>query len=194
MTSASPYEQLKDDLGYLGLDAAAGCFATLAEEAMTADWPPVVYLERVVAEQARATRNRRLSARLRFAHFPGRKTIEEFDFSFQPSVDRKLVMDLATLRFVTEGRPILFLGQPGCGKSHLATALAILAVEAGYRRLFHLRGRHGAQLGPRSYRGNLQPEAQELRRPLGPRHRRRRAHPDGKGPGDGVLPGREPPL
>ncbi len=136
MTSASPYERLKDDLGYLGLDAAAECFATLAEEALASDWPPVVYLERVISEQARATRNRRLAARLRFARFPGRKTIEEFDFSFQPSVDKKLVMDLVTLRFVTEGRPILFLGQPGCGKSHLATALAILAVEAGYRGYF----------------------------------------------------------
>jgi DNA replication protein DnaC len=136
MTNASPYEQLKDDLGYLGLDAAADCFATLAEEAMEHDWPPVTYLERVIAAQALSTRNRRLAARLRFARFPGRKTIEEFDFSFQPSVDKKLVMDLATLRFVTEGRPVLFLGQPGCGKSHLATALAILAVEAGYRGYF----------------------------------------------------------
>ena len=133
MTSASPYEQLKDDFGYLGLDAAAQCFATLAEQAMSEEWPPVVYLERVIAEQANATRNRRLAARLRFAHFPGRRTLSEFDFSFQPSVDKKLINDLATLRFVTEGRPILFLGQPGCGKSHLATALATLAVEAGYR-------------------------------------------------------------
>jgi len=136
MTKQSPYEQLKDDFGYLGLDAAAECFATLSEVAMTEAWPPVVYLERVVAEQARATRNRRLSARMRFAHFPTRRTIEEFDFSFQPTIDKKLVMDLATLRFVTEGRPILLLGQPGCGKSHLATALAILAVEAGYRGYF----------------------------------------------------------
>lgn len=134
--SAAPYEQLKDDLGYLGLDAAAECFASLAEEAMTNDWPPVVYLERVIAAQASATRNRRLQARLRFARFPNRKSIEEFDFSFQPSIDKKLVRDLATLRFVKEGRPILFLGQPGCGKSHLATALAILAVEAGYRGYF----------------------------------------------------------
>jgi DNA replication protein DnaC len=47
-----------------------------------------------------------------------------------------MVMDLASLRFVKEGRPILFLGQPGCGKSHLATALATLAVEAGYRGYF----------------------------------------------------------
>jgi DNA replication protein DnaC len=136
MTAPSPYEQLKDDLGYLGLDAAAECFATLAEEAMAEDWPPITYLERVVAAQASATRNRRLAARLRFARFPGRKTLEEFDFTFQPSVDKKMVTDLASLRFVKEGRPILFLGQPGCGKSHLATALATLAVEAGYRGYF----------------------------------------------------------
>ena len=96
----------------------------------------VEYLAAVVAEQAAATRNRRLSARLRYARFPYRRTIEEFDFSFQPSVDRKLVDDLATLRFVEEHRPILFLGQPGCGKTHLAVALATLAVEAGYRGYF----------------------------------------------------------
>jgi DNA replication protein DnaC len=136
MSAPSPYEQLKDDLGYLQLDAAAKCFAALAEQAMAEDWPPVVYLEAVIAAQSAATRNRRLAARLRFARFPGRKTIEEFDFSFQPSIDKKTILDLATLRYVKEGRPILFLGQPGCGKSHLATALAILAVEAGYRGYF----------------------------------------------------------
>ena len=136
MTAPSPYEQLKDDLGYLQLDAAADCFASMAEQAMTEDWPPVVYLANVIAAQSAATRNRRLAARLRFARFPGRKTLDEFDFSFQPSIDKKLVLDLATLRFVKEGRPVLFLGQPGCGKSHLATALAVLAVEAGYRGYF----------------------------------------------------------
>jgi DNA replication protein DnaC len=77
-----------------------------------------------------------LSARLRFAHFPVRRTLDEFDFDFQPSVDRKLIDDLASLRFVTEGTPVLLLGQPGCGKSHLAIALATLAVEAGYRGYF----------------------------------------------------------
>ena len=75
MTSPSPYEQLKDDLGYLGLDAAAECFATLAEEAMTNDWPPVTYLEAVIAAQATSTRNRRLSARLASPAFPpGRRS------------------------------------------------------------------------------------------------------------------------
>ena len=101
-----------------------------------ARWSHVEYLGKVVAEQAAATLNRRLAARLRYARFPFRRTIDEFDFGFQPSIDRKLVEDLATLRFIEERRPIVFLGQPGCGKTHLAVALATLAVEAGYRGYF----------------------------------------------------------
>jgi DNA replication protein DnaC len=130
------YEQLKDDLGYLQLGRAAEVFATLAEQARKDKWSHVEFLARLVAEQTDATKNRRLAARLRFARFPFRRTLDDFDFEFQPSVDRKLIADLASLRFITDARPILFLGQPGCGKTHLAVALAILAVEAGYRGYF----------------------------------------------------------
>jgi len=133
---SAPYEQVKDDLGYLGLSAALECFAPLAEQAKNEDKSHVAYLAEVIAAEAIATRNRRLGARLRYARFPYRRTIEEFDFEFQPSVDRKLVEDLATLRFIDEQRPVVFLGQPGCGKTHLAVALAIRAVEAGYRGYF----------------------------------------------------------
>lgn len=133
---ASVYEQLKRDLDYLGLAQAAECFAPLAEEAKAGGWSHVDYLAKVVAEQASSTINRRLAARLRYARFPFRRAISDFDFSFQPSVDQKLVEDLASLRFVEEHRPIVFLGQPGCGKTHLAVALATLAVEAGYRGYF----------------------------------------------------------
>ncbi len=122
--------------GYPTGSALAECFATLAEEAAAKEWSHVEYLGRVMAEQAAATTNRRLAARLRFARFPYRRSIVDFDFDFQPSVDRKLVADLATLRFIDERRPLLFLGQPGCGKAHLAVALAIRAVEAGYRGYF----------------------------------------------------------
>jgi DNA replication protein DnaC len=110
--------------------------ATLADKAKAEGWSHVEYLAQVVAEQSSATRNRRLQARLRYARFPYRRSIEDFDFSFQPSVDAKLVEDLASLRFVQEGRSIAFLGQPGCGKTHLAVALATRAVEAGYRGYF----------------------------------------------------------
>jgi DNA replication protein DnaC len=130
------YDQLKADLDYLQWPRAAECFAALSDEAKAGGWNHVEYLARVVAEQAAATVNRRLAARLRYARFPYRRTIEDFDFSFQPSVDRKLVEDLATLRFIEERRPIVLLGQPGCGKTHLAVAPATLAVEAGYRGYF----------------------------------------------------------
>jgi DNA replication protein DnaC len=130
------YEQLKDDLGYLKLTRAAEVLPALLDRARDQDLSHAQFLAELLAEEAAATRNRRLAARLRFAHFPVRRTLDQFDFDFQPSVDRKLVADLASLRFVTEGTPILLLGQPGCGKSHLAIALATLAVEAGWRGYF----------------------------------------------------------
>jgi DNA replication protein DnaC len=132
----SVYEDLKDDLGYLQLNRAAEVFATLAEQARTDEWSHVEFLHRLIGDQADATRNRRLSARLRYARFPFRKTLDDFDYQFQPTVDRALITDVATLRFMHTGRPILFLGQPGCGKTHLAVAIATLAVEAGYRGYF----------------------------------------------------------
>jgi DNA replication protein DnaC len=130
------YEQIKDDLGYLQLARAAEVFAPLADEAKAHEWTHIEFLARLLDEEAAHTRNRRLTARLRYARFPFHKTIDDFDFEFQPTVDHKLVEDLATLRFIAENRPILFLGQPGCGKTHLAVALAICAVEAGYRGYF----------------------------------------------------------
>ena len=130
------YEQIKADLGYLQLKRAGEVFATLADDAKAHDWTHIEFLARLLDEEAAHTRNRRLAARLRYAKFPFRKTVDDFDFEFQPSVDRKLVEDLATLRFIDENRPVLFLGQPGCGKTHLAVALATRAVEAGYRGYF----------------------------------------------------------
>jgi DNA replication protein DnaC len=129
-------ERIKDDLGYLKLQRAAEVFATTAQEAKAKHMSHLEFLERVVAEEAAHTRNRRLAARLRFARFPQRRTLDEFDFSFQPSIDRKLVEDLATLDFVSDGIPILLLGQPGTGKTHIAVALAIKVVEAGYQGYF----------------------------------------------------------
>jgi len=127
-------EQIKDDLGYLKLHRSAEVFAALADGDRRDD--RLEFLAALLAEEATATRQRRLNARLRFAHFPTRRTIEEFDFDFQPSIDPAVIGDLAGLGFVEAGTPILFLGKPGCGKSHLAIALGIRAVEAGYRGYF----------------------------------------------------------
>jgi DNA replication protein DnaC len=93
-------------------------------------------LERPLEIEVEATRARRQRARLRFARYPVHKTLADFDFDFQPHVDRALVAELSTLRFVEERRNILLLGPPGVGKSHLAIALGIAATDAGYRTFF----------------------------------------------------------
>jgi DNA replication protein DnaC len=82
---------------------------------------------------------RKLSAqqnRLKAAKLPTRKTLEEFDFSFQPSIDERHLWELADLSFVKTNRNVVFLGPPGVGKTHLALSLAIKALEANYSVLF----------------------------------------------------------
>src|SRR5579863_3603958 len=136
MSKTTLIEQIKGDLGYLKLTRTEEVFAELADQARAAHEDPLEFLAKVMTTEVDSTRQRRLSARLRFAHFPFRKTLEEFDFDFQPSIDPKVVFDLAELDFVREGRPVLLLGRPGCGKSHLGVALGIKAVKAGYRGYF----------------------------------------------------------
>ena len=74
--------------------------------------------------------------RLKAAKLPTRKTLEEFDFSFQPSLDERQVGDLAELSFVKTHHNVVFLGPPGVGKTHLALSLAVKALEADYSVLF----------------------------------------------------------
>ena len=79
---------------------------------------------------------RGIQARLKMARFPWVKTLEQFDFDFQPSVDRKLVRELSGLAFVERAHNVVLLGPPGVGKTHLAVAFGVKAVEAGYTVLF----------------------------------------------------------
>ncbi|GIM47308.1 hypothetical protein DNHGIG_28570 [Collibacillus ludicampi] len=74
---------------------------------------------------------RNLEVRTKLAHLPYRKTIEEFDFAFQPSINERLIRERATMAFVTRNENVLFLGPPEVGKSHLAVALAIEAIRLG---------------------------------------------------------------
>jgi DNA replication protein DnaC len=78
-------------------------------------------------ETARRT-NKRLSQRLRKASFQTNKTLEVFDFTFNPTIDKRLIMDLATCRFMDEKVPVLIAGPCGTGKSHLAQAIGHCAV------------------------------------------------------------------
>jgi DNA replication protein DnaC len=133
---ASSYQRLREHLAYLGMTAAAEHLSAELDRALKDRLSPTQVLESLLEIEVQATQARRLRGRLRFAHYPVHKTLADFDFDFQPSLDRQVVAELSTLRFVEERRNVVLLGPPGVGKTHLAIALGILATEAGYRTYF----------------------------------------------------------
>jgi DNA replication protein DnaC len=133
MSADTVYQQLRGDLAALKLEAIADRLAP-ALEAAEQDKPPYTeFLAELIGEEVKADRERRLQARLRFAKLPAQKTLEQFDFDAQPALDRHLVEELATLRFIEEKANALLIGPPGVGKTHLAIALAHKAIHAGHR-------------------------------------------------------------
>jgi DNA replication protein DnaC len=86
-----------------------------------------------LADEVTALHQKRLAGRLRFAKLPARKTLHQFDWTAQPGLDRRLIDELATLRFIEENANALLIGPPGVGKTMIATALGYQAAEHGYR-------------------------------------------------------------
>jgi DNA replication protein DnaC len=96
----------------------------------------LAWLWRLVEPQLRRRIESRAERRIREARLPVRKTFEAFNFGFQPKLDRDLVIELATLRFLAQGKNVLLAGMSGTGKSHIALALALLACAANRRVLY----------------------------------------------------------
>jgi DNA replication protein DnaC len=90
------------------------------------------FLDMVLGQEVDGRRRRRIEMGTKLARFPSVKTLEEFDFKFQPSVDQRLIRELATGRYIASGENVILFGPPGVGKTHLAVALGRAAVEAGY--------------------------------------------------------------
>jgi DNA replication protein DnaC len=136
VSQASLYQQLRGHLAALKLTAAAEHLPGVLAQAEADQWSMTATLEHLLAREVEATEARKLAGRLRFASLPTPATLADFDFDAAPGVDKKLVDELATCRYLDTATNVLLIGPPGVGKTHLAVGLGRAAAEAGYRTYF----------------------------------------------------------
>jgi DNA replication protein DnaC len=133
---AATYQRLRAHLADLKLTAAADALTGVLDTARAQDLSVTTVLERLLAVEVAAVAARRHAGLLRFASLPAPYSLDEFDFTAQPGVDQKLIRELASLRFLDDAGNVLFVGQPGTGKTMLAIGLARAGIEAGHRVYF----------------------------------------------------------
>ena len=115
-------------LEQLGLSVALLHLDQVSQQAAAESWSYSHFLGYLLDGELQERRRKTVALNLQFAGFPVLKRLAEFDFAAQPSLDQRLIDELATGRFLSEGRNVIFLGPPGVGKTHLATALGHIAV------------------------------------------------------------------
>jgi DNA replication protein DnaC len=94
------------------------------------------YLYKVLQNQVLVRVDNSINAKIKKSKFPFIKSIEEFDFSFQPKLEEKLLRELCNLNFLSESKNIIFIGPPGVGKTHLSVSIGLKAAQARKRVLF----------------------------------------------------------
>ena len=135
-TPASIYQQLRGHLTELKLADAAEALPRVLDQAQAEGWSLTHALERLLAIEVTATDARRLSGRFRFANLPTGATLDDFDLDAASGIDRSLLAELGTCRYLETATNVLLIGPPGVGKTHIATGLGHAAVQAGYRTYF----------------------------------------------------------
>ncbi len=129
-------ERLQEQLQRLKLVQAAVELPRLLEEASRRDLSTPEVLEELLTHELEAKHRYQTAMKTSMAHFPFEKSLESFDFKFQPTIDPKAIRELATGRFIGSADNVLMLGPPGVGKTHLAVGIGLRACALGYRCIF----------------------------------------------------------
>jgi DNA replication protein DnaC len=144
--------------------AAAHALPVLAERAREEAWSYERFAEALLSTEVSARDSHGGEGRIKTARFPSRKTLEEFDFTFQRSVKKTVIEHLGQLDFLHARENIVLLGPPGTGKTHLAIALGIRACLAGQRVIFRTATEWVALLADAQRQGRLEDELKRLER------------------------------
>ena len=144
--------------------AAARALPKLVERARGEEWSYERFAEALLSTEISSRESSGGQLRIRAARFPARKTLEEFDFTFQRSVKKQVIEHLGQLDFLHARENVVLLGPPGTGKTHLAIALGIRACLAGQRVLFKTATEWVALLADAQRQGHLDDELKRLER------------------------------
>jgi DNA replication protein DnaC len=129
-------DRLQDNLKRLKLTQAAEMLDTVVEQSEADKRSYLAFLDHLLEEEVAAKEKRRVQTAMKTAGLPAAKTIEEYDFTFHPKLNKKEVMALFDLDFIGKQENVIFLGPPGVGKTHLAIALATKACHHGFKVYF----------------------------------------------------------
>src|SRR3989441_3411433 len=152
---------MQHSLKPLGLTQLEKVLPQLFEAARQEQWTYETFFSRAIAAEIEGRDRRAAERRMAAARLPTLKTLEAFDFSFQPSLSERLLWELADLSFLQTATNVVFLGPPGVGKTHLSLALAVKALAAGHSALFTTLSQLAESLETASHPGLMR---QRLRR------------------------------
>jgi len=125
-------EQLQYQLKSIRLSAMAQALPVRLQEARANELPHLDFLVLLVNDELEKRKERLLNRRLKAACFPMLKTLDTFNFTFNPSINKKDILELCSSRFIHKAESVLLLGPPGVGKTHLGVAIGISAIHNGY--------------------------------------------------------------
>jgi DNA replication protein DnaC len=129
-------DRLQSTLRQLRLSGLAQSLDVRLQEAASHQLSHAEFLELILQDELLVRQQRQIDRRVKAAQFRELKALDEFDFTFNPSIQRTAIYDLATCRFVREHRDVLFVGPPGVGKSFLVQALGYQAIKQGFLVLY----------------------------------------------------------